>query len=224
MSSDFAQLTNQGRHSFLRFCVDSKRETLATSVAYFEDALAACPLNHHCRPAALCNLARAYFIRYQAHDEVMELSIPISYYQEALDLRHVGHPDRPATLLNLAKVLLYRFGKLGSESPSQITKLASEVLTSCSMDSHEHRAVGLILQTYALYKAIDSGSLVDIDKLIPELRQAIQDVTYDYFDKPQRLSNLSLALWMRYKSYSDVDALNESISTCGLISVFVCHV
>ena len=216
MSSDLAQLTNQGRHSFLHFCADLKRETFATSVAYFEKALAACPPDHHCRPAALCNLASAYFIRYQTYDEAMELSIPISYYQEALEFRHVGHPDRPATLLRLAKVLLYHFGKLGSEEfPSQITKLASEVLASCSADSHEHRAAGLILQTYALYKAIDSGSLVDIDKLIPELRQAIQDVTYDYFDKPQRLSNLSLALSMRPGSHGDVDELDESISTCG---------
>ena len=52
-------------------------------------------------------------------------------------------------------------------------KLVSEVLTSHSVDSHEHHAAGLIVQTYALYKAINSGSLVDIDKLIPELHQAI---------------------------------------------------
>ena len=219
MSSDLAQQTNQGRHTFLHFCADPKEETLTTSVVYFEGALAACPPGHHCRPAALCNLARAYFIRCQTYDGATGLPILISYYQEALELRRVGHPDRPATLLHLAQVLLYRFGKLGAEeSPSQITKLALEVSASCPMDSHEHRAAGLILQTYALYKAINSRSLVDIDKLIPKLRKAIQDVTYDYFDIPQRLSNLSLALWMRYKSHGDVDELNESILTCGLIS------
>jgi tetratricopeptide (TPR) repeat protein len=143
-----------------------------------------------------------------------ELSTCISYYREALELRLVGHPDRPATLLHLAEVLLYRYGKLGLEEfPGEIMEFASEVRGRCSMDSHERRAADLALQTYALYRAILSGSLADIDKLIPTLRQAIEDIPHDYFDKPQRLSNLSLALRIRYEFYDDVGDLDESIAT-----------
>ena len=129
-------------------------------------------------------------------------------------MRHVGHPDRPGTLLHLAKVLLYRYGELGLEEfPGEIVEFASEVQASCSMVSHERRAADLALQTYALYKAIKSGSLADIDKLIPTLRRAVEDIPHDYFDKPQRLTNLGLALGVRYEFCGYHGDLDESIAT-----------
>jgi hypothetical protein len=131
-------------------------------------------------------------------------------------------------LLNLAEVLLYRYGKLGLEEfPGEIMEFASEVQASCSVDSHERRAADLALQTYALYKAINSGSLADIDKMIPALRQAVEDIPHDYFDKLQRLTNLSLALRIRYEFCGGLGDLYESIAThkeamrltaCGLDS------
>ena len=155
----------------------------------------------------------AHFINCRIDRGPMELSTPISYYRKALELRHVGHPDRPATLLHLAKVLLCRYGELGFEEfPGEIMKFASEVQACCSVDSHEHLAADLILQTYALYKAISSGSLVNIDKLIPALRQAVQDIPRDYFDKIQRLSNLGLVLRIRYEFCGYRGDLDESIA------------
>jgi hypothetical protein len=68
-------------------------------------------------------------------------------------------------------------GSLGLKNfREKLWTLASEVQASCSEDSHERRAADLALQTYALYKAISSGSLADIDKLILGLRQAVQDI------------------------------------------------
>ena len=142
-----------------------------------------------------------------------ELSRSISLYRDALELRCADHPDRPATLLHLIEVLLYHYGKLGfEESTGEIMRLVSEVQGSCPEDSHERRASDLALQTYTFYKAINSGSLVDIDNLIPGLHQAVQDTPYDYFDKLQRLSNLVLVLWMRYEICDDIGDLNESIA------------
>ena len=143
-------------------------------------------------------------------------------------MRHVGHPDRPGTLLDLAEVLLHRYGKLGFEEfPGEIVEFASQVRDCCPVDSHERRAADLALQTYALYRALFSGSLADIDMLIPGLRQAVQDIPHGYFDRPQRLTNLSLALRIRYEFYGDLGDLDESIATheqamrltpCGLDS------
>lgn len=132
-------------------------------------------------------------------------------------LRPSGHPDRPATLLHLAQALLYHYEKQGSEesTPGEITKLASEVQAICSVDSHECRSADLVLQTWALYTAITSSSLTDVNKLIPALRQAVQYVPQDYFDKLQRLANLGLALRFRYHLCSDLDDLNELITTYG---------
>lgn len=144
----------------------------------------------------------------------MNLSTSISYYREALELRRAGHPDQPATLLHLAEVLLYHYGKLGFEEfPGEIVRLVSEVQNSCPVDSHERRASDLALQTYALYTAVTSGRLVDINNLIPTLRQAVQDIPRDYFDMSQRLSNLVLALWIRYESHGEIRDLDESIAT-----------
>ncbi|KAF8545967.1 hypothetical protein OG21DRAFT_1278881 [Imleria badia] len=226
-SSDLAQLTNQGHSALLCYRDDPRKEYVAASVGHFKDALSRCPQGHKCYPAALCNLARAHFIQRQINRSV-ELSTAISYYREALKLRPVGHPDRPGTLLLLADVLLYRYGKVGVEEfPEEIVALASEVQTGCSVHSHERRAADLALQTYALYKAISSCNLVDIEKLTPALRQAVQDVPRDYFDELQRLTNLALALWICYEFCGDLGYLNESIATheeamqftpCGLDS------
>ena len=129
-------------------------------------------------------------------------------------MRHVGHPDRPGTLLHLAEVLLYSYGKLGLEDfPGEILQFASEVQGSCSVDSHARRAADLAQQTYALYKAISSGSLADIDRLIPALRQAVKDIPHNYFDKLQRLTNLSLALRIHYEFYRNLGDLDESNAT-----------
>ncbi|KAF8556914.1 hypothetical protein OG21DRAFT_1520796 [Imleria badia] len=210
-SSDLAQLTNQGHDALLRYRDDPRKEYVAASVGYFEHALSIRPDDHPCRAAALCNLARAHFIQCQI-DRSVELSTSISYYREALELRPVGHQDRPGTLLYLAQVLLYRYGKLGFEElPGEIMALASEVQASCSAHSHEHRAADLELQTYALYKAISSCNLVDIEKLMLALRQAVQDVPRDYFDRLQRLTNLALTLWIRYEFCGDLGNLDESI-------------
>ena len=117
-------------------------------------------------------------------------------------------------MLHLAEVLLYRYGKLGLEEFSgEITRFASEVRAGCSVNSHERRAADLTLQTYALYKAIITGDLAGIDKLIPELRQAVQNTPHDYFDRPQRLTNLSLSLRIRHEFYGNPGDLGESDAT-----------
>ena len=186
------------------------------SVEHFEGALSICPDGHHCHAIALCNLAMAHFINCRIDHGPMELSTSISHYRKALELRHVGHPDRPRTLLHLAEVLLYHYGKFGFEEfPGEIIRLASEVQASYSesVGSHERRAADLTLQTHALYKVINSGSLDDNNKLIPTLRQAAEDIPHDYFDKPQRLINLSLALRIRYEFCGHRGDLDGSIAT-----------
>ncbi|KAF8546152.1 hypothetical protein OG21DRAFT_1215477 [Imleria badia] len=214
VSSELAQLTNQGHDALLHYRDDPREANVAASVGYFERALSICPKEHLCYAAVLCNLARAHFIKCQIDGRPVELSTTISYYREALELRPVGHPDRPGTLLYLAEVLLYHCGNLGfDEFPGGIMALASEAQASCSEDSHERRAADLTLQTYTLYKAISSGtSLADIDKSILGLRRAVREIPANYFDRFQRLTNLSLALWFRYVFCSDLDDLDKSIS------------
>ncbi|KAF8549068.1 hypothetical protein OG21DRAFT_640320 [Imleria badia] len=214
VSSELAQITDQGHNALLRYRDDPRKENVAVSVGHFEHALSICPDGHRCYAAALCNLAMAHFINCQIDRGPVELSTAISYYREALKLRHVCHPDRPATLLHLAEVLLYRYGKLGFEDfPGEIMELTSEVQINCSADSHERRAADLALQTYTIYKAISSGSLVDIEKLIPALRQSVQHIPYEHFDKLQRLTNLGLALRICYELGGDLGDLDDSIAT-----------
>lgn len=157
----------------------------------------------------------AHFANYQVEGASMDLSTSIWCYREALKLRHSDHPDRPATLLYLAQALLSHYERQGSEesTPGEITKLATEVQAICSVDSHERRAADLVLQTWALCTAITSNSLADVNKLIPTLRQAVQDIPHDYFDKPQKLSNLGLALRLRYGLFGDPTDLDEAIAT-----------
>ena len=220
---DLAQLTDQGHDALLRYRDDPRKENVTASIGYLERALSICPDDNQCYAAALCNLARAHFINCLIDRAPLELSASILHYREALQLRRVG-PDRPGTLLHLAEVLLYRYGKLGfEESPGEIMELVSEIQTSCSVGSHERRAADLALQTYELYQATSSGSLSDIDRLIPALRQAVEDIPHDYFDKLQRLTNLSLALRNRYESCGGLGDLDELIATyeegltsCGL--------
>ncbi|KAF8553280.1 hypothetical protein OG21DRAFT_1267504 [Imleria badia] len=220
--SDLAQLTDQGHDALLRYRDDPRKESVAVSIGYFKHALLICPSDHRCHAVALCNLARVYFIKCQIDRESVGLMTSISYYREALGLRRVGHPDRPGTLLHLAEVLVYRYGKVGYEEfPGEIVELASEVQASCSEDSHERRAVDLALQTYALHKAIRSSSLADNDRLILGLRQAVRDIPDDYFDKPQRLTNLALALWIRREVCGNLENLDESIATHEVAMQFI---
>ena len=228
MSSDLAQLTDQGHRALLSYRDDPRKENVTASIGYFEHALSICPNDHHCYAAALCNLAMAHFINCRIDRGPTELSTSLSYCREALEMRRVGHPDRPGTLLLLTEVLLYRYGKLGVEEfPGEIMEFASEVHASFSIDSYERRAADLALQTYALYKATNSGSLSNIGKSIPVLRQAVHDIPHDYFDRLQRLTNLSLAVRIRYEFYGDLGDLDESVTTheeamrltpCGLDS------
>ncbi|KAF8415204.1 hypothetical protein L210DRAFT_103217 [Boletus edulis BED1] len=213
-SSELAQLTDQGHDALFRYRADPRKEFIADAVRYFEHALATCPPGHRCYAAVLCNLAGAHFANCQIDYEPMRLSTSISCYRKALELRRDGHPDRPATSLHLAKVLLYHYGKLGYEEfPGEIMELASEVQVCCSLDSHECRAADLALQTYALYKAISSGSLADIDQLIPALRQTVQESPRGYYlDGLQRLINLVSALWVRYEFSGDLSDLDGSIA------------
>ncbi|KAG6375322.1 hypothetical protein JVT61DRAFT_3550 [Boletus reticuloceps] len=212
-SSELAQLTDQGHDALFRYCADPRKEFVADAIGYFEHALATCPPGHRCYAAVLCNLAGAHFVNCQIDHGPMRLSTSISCYRKALELRRDGHPDRPATLLHLAKVLLYHYGKLGYEEfPGELMELASEVQVCCSLDSHECRAADLALQTYALYKAISTGSLVDIDQLIPALRQTVQETPHGHLDRLQRLINLVSALWIRYELSGDLSDLDGSIA------------
>ncbi|KAI9454959.1 hypothetical protein HD554DRAFT_301681 [Boletus coccyginus] len=205
--------TELGQEALLRYYNEYQREDLKNATQHFEDALRHCPSKHQCRAAVLVNLAKAKFISYQIDPTSANLDESILPYREALDLRRPGHLDRLATLLQLAQTLLSRYEKQGCDESvaDQITKLMSECL-DCPEDSHERRAADLVLETLERCTVVNSGNLVELDKLAQKLKKSALVLPDNYFDRPQRLINLSTTLRKCYEKYGklgDLECLLE---------------
>lgn len=78
-----------------------------------------------------------------------------------------------------------------------------------SEDTHERRAADLVLDTLERYRVVHSGGLTELDELVQKLKQNAKVSLEGYFDKPQRLINLSAILWERYRKRSDLSDLDE---------------
>jgi hypothetical protein len=161
----------------------------------------------------LVNLAKAKFISYQLDPTSANFDESIQFCREALDLRHPGHPDRPATLLQLAQTLLFRYEKQGCNEPiaDEIDALMTEP-QDFSEDSHERRAADLVLETLRRCRVVNSGSLAELDKLVGELKHSAMVPPDGYFDRPQRLINLSTTLWKRYEKRGELSDLERLIA------------
>jgi tetratricopeptide (TPR) repeat protein len=213
VSSELAERTDLGHDALLSYHNDPVQENLDISIRHFERAREICPSDHRCRVAVLRNLAMAKFLDCQISGTYASLDATISLYREALDLCHVSDPDRPGTLLYLAHALVYRHDKQGYEESvaAEVEKLMAEVQDACSLDSHEHRAAELVLQTCARCGVINSSSPVGLDELISVLDLATQAPPSDYFDRPQRLYNLALAYLRRFELHGKLSDLERSI-------------
>lgn len=213
VSSELAERTDLGHDALLSYHNDPIQENLDISIQHFERAREICPDDHRCRVAVLRNLATAKFLDCQISGTYASLDATISLYREALDLCHVGDPDRPGTLLYLAHALVYRHDKQGYEESvtAEVEKLMAEVRDACSLDSHEHRAAELVLQTCARCGVMNSSSPVGLYELISDLDLAAQAPPSDYFDRPQRMHNLALALLRRFELLGELGDLKRSI-------------
>ncbi|KIJ58359.1 hypothetical protein HYDPIDRAFT_141567 [Hydnomerulius pinastri MD-312] len=218
-SEEFSVLvreTDLGQESLLRYHNEYQREDLENAVQHFECALRKYPSTHRYHAVVLVNLAKAKFISYQidptranlkkALEELVEL------YGQVLDLRRPGHPDRPATLLQLAQTLLFCYEKQGCDGSvaNEINKLMPE-LQNFSEDSHERRAADLVLETLERCRVVNSGSLAELDELVWKLKCSATVPPDGYFDKPQRLINLSTTLWRRYEKHGELSDLDHSL-------------
>ncbi|KAI6101854.1 hypothetical protein F5141DRAFT_1204630 [Pisolithus sp. B1] len=204
--------TNLGREALLRYYNEYQLEDLENAVQHFECAWSKCPLTHRCRAVVLVNFAKANFVRYQTEPTNANLNEVIDLYRQALGQRRPGHPDRPATLLQLAQILLFRYEKEGCDEliADEINKLMTES-RSFSENSHERRAADLVLQTLKRCRVINSGSLAELNELVQELKRSAMVLPDGYFDRPQRLINLSTTLWRRYEKHGDFSDLDSSL-------------
>lgn len=202
--------TSLGQEALLRYYIEYQREDLENAIQHFECAWRNCLLAHRCRAVVLVNLAKARFISSQIDPTSANLDEPIQLYQQALDLRSSGHPDRPATLLQLAQALLFRYEKQGcNESDAdEINKLMTNP-QDFTEDSHEYRAADLVLETLERCRVVNSGNSDKLDNLIRKLEDSVKVPPNGYFDIPQRLINLSTALWRRYKQRGKLDDLDH---------------
>ncbi|KAI6096865.1 hypothetical protein F5141DRAFT_489268 [Pisolithus sp. B1] len=204
--------TDLGQGALLRYYKQYRTEDIKEAVQYFEDAWRECPLTHPCRAAVLVNLAKAKFMSCQADPTGADPNESIQLYQEALNLRRPGHPDRPATVLQLAQTLLFRYEKQGCNEPvaCEIEKLLTPS-HDLPEDSHERRAADLILETLERCRAVNSRSLAELDQLVPRLERSAMVPPDGYFDRPQRLINLSTTLWRRYEGRGELSDLDRSL-------------
>ena len=214
MSSELAQQTDLGHDALLCYHNDPTQESLDVSIQHFERAQKICPPDHPCRFAVMRNLAMAYLLDYQINSTYGNLDKTISLHREALDWCSFGHSDRPATLVYLAQALVYRYDKQGCDESvgSEIKKLVAEVRNVCSVDSHEYRAAGLVLQTCTRCRVENNINSADLDELISELDLAAQAPPSDSFDRPQRLYNLGIILLKQYELRGDISDLDKSIA------------
>jgi len=211
---DLIRETNLGQEAFIRYHNEYQREDLESAIRHFKCAHSSCPSTHQCYAVALVNLAKAEFIGYQVDPTSGNLEEPIELYRRALDLRRPGHPDRPATLLQLAQTLLFHYEKQGyvESVAHDVTTLMTE-FRSLPEDTHERRAADLVLDTLKRCRVVNSGSTDELDELVQTLRSNVTASSNNYFDKPQRLINLSSALWRRYEERDesgDLDSFLEA--------------
>ncbi|KAF8131207.1 hypothetical protein EV363DRAFT_1399009 [Boletus edulis] len=211
-SSLFVRETNLGQEALVRYYSDYQREDLENAVQYFECARRNCPLTHPCYAATLVNLANAKLMSYRIHPRSTNLDELIRLYQEALNLRRPRHPDRPVTLLQLARALLLRYEQQEcTESVAdEIEKLMAEEVFS--EDTHERRAADLVLDTLKRCRVVNSGSLVKLNELLRKLEGNAMPPD-GYFDKPQRLINISTTLWKRYEKLGNLGDLDRLLVT-----------
>ncbi|KAG6372436.1 hypothetical protein JVT61DRAFT_7533 [Boletus reticuloceps] len=142
--------TNRGHSALSRYRKHKDKRDLERSIAEFERALSASPLNHPSRAAAQSNLATAKLILCQVENTSAALEIPLSLNRHALAARPVGHANRASTLIQLAAVHLARFEKQRDEvDGARAEALLHEAMELSSTDSHENRVVSFMLQLYA---------------------------------------------------------------------------
>ncbi|KAI6039499.1 hypothetical protein EDC04DRAFT_2684780 [Pisolithus marmoratus] len=211
-SSDVVRETDLGQEALLRYCNEYRKEELENAVEHFEYARDKCPWGHRCRAVVLVNLARAKFINHRTDPTTTNLDESISLYREALDLRPAGHLDRPATLLQLAQTLLFRYENQGCDESvaDEINKLMIES-QDCSEDTHERRAADLVLETLERCRVVNSGSLAELSELVLRLEHSAMVPPDRYFDRPQRLINLSTTLWRRHEKHGELGDLDRAL-------------
>ncbi|KAI5991970.1 hypothetical protein EDD15DRAFT_1070772 [Pisolithus albus] len=212
-SSVLDRETDLGQGALLRYHKQYRTEDIEEAVHRFEGIWRECPLNHPCRAAVLVNLAKAKFVRYQIKPTSPDPDEPIQLCQEALKLRCPGHPDRPATVLQLAQILLFRYEKQGCNE--LVAREIEELTASHNFleDSHERRAADLVLETLERCRVVNSGSLTELDQLVRRLERSAMVLPDSYFDRPQRLINLSITLWRRYEQRGELGDLDRSLET-----------
>ncbi|KAI5989885.1 hypothetical protein EDD15DRAFT_2282414 [Pisolithus albus] len=204
--------TDLGCEALLRYYEKYQIADLENAVQHFECARSNCPPAHRCLAAVLVNLAKAKFVSYRTDPTSGSLDEAIDLYRQALDRRRPGHPDRPATLLQLAQTLLFRYEKEGCDE--SVAGEINQLMTGSrdfSEDSHEHRAADLVLETLKRCRVVNSGSLAELDELVRELKRSAMVPPDGYFDRPQRLINLSTTLWRRYEKHGDFSDLHSSL-------------
>ncbi|KAF8431279.1 hypothetical protein L210DRAFT_2988797 [Boletus edulis BED1] len=209
---DLVRKTNLGQEALLCYHSKYQREDLEKSVRHFEFAWRNCPSTHRYYAVALVNLAKAKFISCQVDPTSASLEESIELYRRALDLRR-PHPDRPATLLQLAQALLFLYEKQG------YTETVADEIDKClhefrdfPEDTHERRAADLVLDTLKRCRVVNSGSLAELDELVQKLKDNARMNVDGYFDKPQRLINLSTTLWRRFEQCGKHSDLDESMA------------
>lgn len=158
----------------------------------------------------LVNLAKTKSIAHQIDLTSGDLDEVIQLYRQALNLRPFGHPDRSATLLQLAQTLLFRYEKEGHNEADadEINDLMIKPQPFPD-DTHERRAADLLLETLERCRVVNSGSLAELNQLVWKLEQSAMMPPEGYFDIPQRLINLSAALWRRYNQHSEPGDLDR---------------
>ena len=211
-SSDLVHETTLGQEALLRYYNEYQRKDLESAVQHFECAWRNCPLTHRCRAVVLVNLGQAKFVRHRIDPKSTDSDELVLLYRDALELRHPGHPDRPATLLQLAQTLLFRYEKQGCNESvvDEIRELVTEPQIF-SENSHECRAADLILDTLELRRVVNSGSVSELEELVQRLKRNAAVPPDSYFDRPQRLINLGIALWRRYGEHGELSDLEHSL-------------
>ncbi|UXY27237.1 CHAT domain-containing tetratricopeptide repeat protein [Streptomyces sp. HUAS TT20] len=245
------RLSNLGLTLRKRYEHGGRQADLEEAIQAAEEAVVHTPEGHPDRPAVLANLGMAQAVRFGRDGMSGDLDEAVRTARAALDRVPADHPDRPTMLNGLAVALRRRTGRgAGDDRERDLDDAVDAAREAVSLTPADHpdRAgllsnLGLVLRTrYEILHEGDGGGrreeaedgdgdgdgdlrergAEDIDEAIEAGREALSRTPRDHSERAARLSNLGLALRIRFEERGAATDLDEAIDkgrdAVGLLS------
>ncbi|KAG2119195.1 CHAT domain-containing protein [Suillus clintonianus] len=202
---------NQDGHAQLAKYMTLKTVShLNDAVEHYQSVLDQCPVDHPDRAAALTNLAWAHLVGYGRTDHE-DIDTTTSLFREALALHPQGHPDHTISLFHLIFTLNLRHSKEQSAVYIQeSTPLCCKLLPLCPEGTYLRSSFVDIAVNYLIAQCNNFPKDAS-NEGIHLLRMVLELCPLGHKYRPIALSNLALALKLRFHASGIIDDMDESV-------------